>query len=112
MTIDLMVGKDKLLIWEDYIKENNIKVISGKEDAKITTEDFVMDNQEKGNSKKIDKIPSKKEEIEHEIEETKEFIKEIEETKENKSSQKEIKESPSLKENDNYEELVFEDDSN
>jgi len=29
MSMDLMVGKEKLLIWEDYIKENNIKVING-----------------------------------------------------------------------------------
>lgn len=27
MTMDLMVGKEKLLIWEDYVKENNIKII-------------------------------------------------------------------------------------
>jgi len=27
MTLDLMVGKEKLLIWEDYVKENNIKFV-------------------------------------------------------------------------------------
>lgn len=27
MTLDLMVGKEKLLIWEDYVKENNIKIV-------------------------------------------------------------------------------------
>jgi len=45
MSLDLMVGKDKLLIWEDYIVENNITVIDGKENTKITTEEEVLKRQ-------------------------------------------------------------------
>ena len=42
MSLDIIIGEEKIIVWEEYIKENNIKINSISEDRYIHTETFIL----------------------------------------------------------------------